>query len=185
VEQAVAHGITPKAEFGINPGSEQVRYTIERDGIISTFEKMGTKVFTNACGPCIGQWDREGAEKQEKNTIVHSFNRNFSKRADGNPNTHAFVTSPEMVAALAISGDLGFNPITDYLTNDKGEKIKLQAPHGDELPKRGFDVEDPGYQSPAEDGSHVVVSVASDSSRLQLLENFPAWDGQIFLGSNC
>ncbi len=183
VEQAVAHGITPKAEFGINPGSEQVRYTIERDGIIATFEKMGTKVFTNACGPCIGQWDREGAEKQEKNTIVHSFNRNFSKRADGNPNTHAFVTSPEMVAALAIAGDLGFNPITDYLTNDKGEKIKLNPPHGDELPKKGFDVEDPGYQAPAEDGSQVVVAVAPDSSRLQLLENFPAWDGKNIVGA--
>jgi aconitate hydratase len=183
VEQAVAHGITPKAAFGINPGSEQVRFTIERDGIIATFEKMGTKVFTNACGPCIGQWDREGAEKQEKNTIVHSFNRNFSKRADGNPNTHAFVTSPEMVAALAISGDLGFNPITDYLTNDKGAKVKLQPPHGDELPKKGFDVKDPGYQAPAEDGSHVLVAVASDSSRLQLLENFPAWDGQNILGA--
>jgi aconitate hydratase len=183
VEQAVAHGITPKAEFGINPGSEQVRYTIERDGIIATFEKMGTKVFTNACGPCIGQWDREGAEKQEKNTIVHSFNRNFSKRADGNPNTHAFVTSPEMVAALAIAGDLGFNPITDYLTNDKGEKIKLNPPHGDELPKKGFDVEDPGYQAPAEDGSQVIVAVAPDSSRLQLLENFPAWDGKNIVGA--
>jgi aconitate hydratase len=182
-EQAVAHGITPKAEFGINPGSEQVRYTVERDGIIATFEKMGTKVFTNACGPCIGQWDREGADKQEKNTIVHSFNRNFSKRADGNPNTHAFVTSPEMVAALAIAGDLGFNPITDYLTNDKGEKIKLNPPHGDELPKKGFDVKDPGYQAPAEDGSHVVVAVAADSSRLQLLENFPAWDGENIVGA--
>ncbi len=178
VEQAVAHGITPKAEFGINPGSEQVRYTIERDGIISTFEKMGTKVFTNACGPCIGQWDRDGADKQEKNTIVHSFNRNFSKRADGNPNTHAFVTSPEMVAALAIAGDLGFNPITDYLTNDKGEKIKLNPPHGDELPKKGFDVEDPGYQAPAEDGSNILIAVAPDSSRLQLLENFPTWNGK-------
>lgn len=178
VEQAVAHGITPKAEFGINPGSEQVRYTIERDGIIATFEKMGTKVFTNACGPCIGQWDREGAEKQEKNTIVHSFNRNFSKRADGNPNTHAFVTSPEMVAALAIAGDLGFNPLTDYLTNDKGEQVKLMPPKGDELPKRGFDVEDAGYQAPAEDGSGVMIAVAPDSSRLQLLENFPIWDGK-------
>ena len=178
VEQAVAHGITPKAEFGINPGSEQVRYTIERDGIIATFEKMGTKVFTNACGPCIGQWDREGAEKQEKNTIVHSFNRNFSKRADGNPNTHAFVSSPEMVAALAIAGDLGFNPLTDYLTNDKGEQVKLMPPKGDELPKRGFDVEDAGYQAPAEDGSGVVIAVAPDSSRLQLLENFPIWDGK-------
>ena len=178
VEQAVAHGITPKAEFGINPGSEQVRFTIERDGIIATFEKMGTKVFTNACGPCIGQWDREGAEKQEKNTIVHSFNRNFSKRADGNPNTHAFVTSPEMVAALAIAGDLGFNPLTDYLTNDKGEQVKLMPPKGDELPKRGFDVEDAGYQAPAEDGSDIVIAVAPDSSRLQLLENFPIWDGK-------
>lgn len=178
VEQAVAHGITPKAEFGINPGSEQVRYTIERDGIIATFEKMGTKVFTNACGPCIGQWDREGAEKQEKNTIIHSFNRNFSKRADGNPNTHAFVTSPEMVAALAIAGDLGFNPITDTLTNDKGEQVKLMPPSGDELPTKGFDVEDPGYQAPAENGSSVAVAVDPNSSRLQLLENFPAWDGQ-------
>lgn len=183
VEQAVKHGITPKAEFGINPGSEQVRYTIERDGIIATFEKMGTKVFTNACGPCIGQWDREGAEKQEKNTIVHSFNRNFSKRADGNPNTHAFVTSPEMVAALAISGRLDFNPITDTLLNDKGEEVKLVPPTGDELPTKGFDVEDPGYQAPAEDGSAVEIIVAPDSSRLQLLENFPAWDGQNILGA--
>jgi aconitate hydratase len=183
VEQAVAHGITPKAEFGINPGSEQVRYTIDRDGIIATFEKMGTKVFTNACGPCIGQWDREGAEKQEKNTIVHSFNRNFSKRADGNPNTHAFVTSPEMVAALAIAGDLGFNPLTDTLTNDKGEQVKLLPPKGDELPSKGFDVEDPGYQAPAEDGSSVVIAVSPDSSRLQLLENFPTWDGKNITGA--
>ena len=183
VEQAVAHGITPKAEFGINPGSEQVRYTIDRDGIIATFEKMGTKVFTNACGPCIGQWDREGAEKQEKNTIIHSFNRNFSKRADGNPNTHAFVTSPEMVAALAIAGDLGFNPLTDTLTNDKGEQVKLLPPHGDELPTKGFAVEDNGYQAPAEDGSSVVIAVAPDSTRLQLLENFPIWDGKNITGA--
>ncbi len=183
VEQAVANGITPKAEFGINPGSEQVRYTIERDGIIATFEKMGTKVFTNACGPCIGQWDRAGAEKQEKNTIIHSFNRNFSKRADGNPNTHAFVTSPEMVAAIAIAGDLGFNPLTDTLTNDKGEQIKLLPPQGDELPRKGFAVDDNGYQAPAEDGSGVQVAVAPDSSRLQLLENFPAWDGKNIVGA--
>jgi len=183
VEQAVKHGITPKAEFGINPGSEQVRYTIERDGIIATFEKMGTKVFTNACGPCIGQWDREGADKQEKNTIVHSFNRNFSKRADGNPNTHAFVTSPEMVAALAIAGRLDFNPITDVLINDKGEEVRLLPPQGDELPTKGFAVEDPGYQAPAEDGSGVQVLVAPDSSRLQLLEAFPAWDGQNIRGA--
>ncbi len=183
VEQAVEQGIVPKAEFGINPGSEQVRFTIERDGIIATFEKMGTKVFTNACGPCIGQWDREGAEKQEKNTIIHSFNRNFSKRADGNPNTHAFVTSPEMVAAIAIAGDLGFNPLTDTLTNAKGEQFKFQAPKGDELPKKGFAVDDNGYQAPVEDGSGVVIAVAPDSSRLQLLENFPIWDGKNIMGA--
>jgi aconitate hydratase len=183
VEQAVKNGITPKAEFGINPGSEQIRYTIERDGIIETFEKMGTKVFTNACGPCIGQWDREGADKGEKNTIVHSFNRNFSKRADGNPNTHAFVTSPEMVAALAIAGDLGFNPITDTLINDEGQEVKLLPPTGDELPTRGFDVEDPGYQAPAADGSSVEVIVSPTSSRLQLLEPFTPWNGQNITGA--
>ena len=183
VEQAVAHGISPKAEFGINPGSEQIRYTIERDGIIATFEKMGTKVFTNACGPCIGQWDREGADKEEKNTIVHSFNRNFSKRADGNPNTHAFVTSPEMVAALAISGDLSFNPITDTLLNDNGEAVKLLPPNGDELPKRGFAVDDNGFQAPAADGSGVVVAVSETSDRLQLLAPFDAWEGKNYTGA--
>jgi aconitate hydratase len=182
VEQAVANGIQPKAAFGINPGSEQVRFTAERDGILTPFEKMGTKIFTNACGPCIGQWSREGAEKQEKNTIVHSFNRNFSKRADGNPNTHAFVTSPEMVAALAIAGDLGFNPLTDTLTNAEGKEIKLSPPRGEELPSRGFDVEDNGYQAPAEDGSNIEVLVAPDSQRLQLLENFPIWDGENITG---
>jgi len=181
-KQAIEKGLTPKAEFGINPGSEQVRYTIERDGIIDIFEKIGTKVFTNACGPCIGQWDRPGAEKGIKNTIIHSFNRNFSKRADGNPNTHAFVSSPEIVAAIAIAGDLGFNPLTDTLTNDKGEQVKFDAPTGWELPPRGFDVEDSGYQAPAEDGSSVVISVADDSSRLQLLESFDAWDGQNISG---
>lgn len=181
--QAVEKGLVPKAEFGINPGSEQIRFTIERDGFIGTFEQLGTKIFTNACGPCIGQWDRAGAEKGEKNTIVHSFNRNFSKRADGNPNTHAFVTSPEMVAALAIAGDLGFNPITDTLTNDKGEQVKLDPPTGWELPPKGFAVEDAGYQAPAEDGSGVVIDVAPDSSRLQLLESFPAWDGKNLLGA--
>ena len=177
VEQAVEKGLVSKAEFGINPGSEQVRYTIARDGFIDTFEKLGTKIFTNACGPCIGQWDREGADKGEKNTIIHSFNRNFSKRADGNPNTHAFVASPEMVAALAIAGDLGFNPITDTLTNANGEQVKLNAPTGDELPKKGFAVEDAGYQAPAEDGGAIDVAVSPTSSRLQLLENFPIWDG--------
>ncbi|MFK8268845.1 aconitate hydratase [Capnocytophaga cynodegmi] len=183
VKQALELGITPKAEFGINPGSEQIRYTIERDGIIDAFEKMGTKVFTNACGPCIGQWDREGADKQEKNTIVHSFNRNFAKRADGNPNTHAFVTSPEMVAALAISGRLDFNPITDKLLNDKGEEVMFKPPFGEELPTKGFEVDDPGYQSPAADGSAVQVAVRPDSQRLQLLEPFPAWDGKNITGA--
>ena len=183
VNQAVEHGISPKAEFGINPGSEQIRYTIERDGMIAAFEKMGTKVFTNACGPCIGQWDRAGADKQEKNTIVHSFNRNFSKRADGNPNTHAFVTSPEMVAALAIAGRLDFNPLTDTLLNDNGEEVKLTAPFGDELPKRGFDVEDAGFQAPAEDGSAVQIAVNPDSDRLQLLAPFEPWDGKNISGA--
>lgn len=183
VNQAVELGISPKAEFGINPGSEQIRYTIERDGIIATFEKMGTKVFTNACGPCIGQWDRAGAEKGEKNTIVHSFNRNFSKRADGNPNTHAFVTSPEMVAALAISGRLDFNPLTDTLINDNGEEVKLSAPFGDELPKKGFAVEDAGFQAPAADGSGVQIAVSETSDRLQLLAPFQAWDGKNISGA--
>ena len=183
VNQAVELGITPKAEFGINPGSEQIRYTIERDGIIAAFEKMGTKVFTNACGPCIGQWDRAGADKQEKNTIVHSFNRNFSKRADGNPNTHAFVTSPEMVAALAISGRLDFNPITDTLVNDRGEEVKFKPPFGDELPKKGFAVDDPGFQAPAENGSNVEVIVSPTSERLQLLEPFKPWDGKNITGA--
>ena len=181
--QAVSKGLKPAAEFGINPGSELVRYTIERDGFIKTFEDLGTKIFTNACGPCIGQWSRSGADKQEKNTIVHSFNRNFSKRNDGNPNTHAFVTSPEMVAALAISGDLGFNPITDTLTNDKGEQVKLDEPTGWELPPKGFDVEDAGYLAPAEDGSSVEIEVNPDSKRLQLLAGFAPWNGKNIMGA--
>lgn len=182
-EQAIAKGLQTKAEFTITPGSEQVRYTIERDGFIGTFEKMGGKVFANACGPCIGQWTREGAEKGEKNTIVHSFNRNFSKRADGNPNTHAFVTSPELVTALAIAGKLDFNPITDTLTNTKGEQVKLDPPTGDELPQKGFAVEDAGYQAPAADGSKVVLNVAQDSNRLQLLTPFKAWNGKNIEGA--
>jgi len=181
--QAISKGLKPAAEFGINPGSELVRYTIERDGFIKTFEDLGTKIFTNACGPCIGQWSRSGADKKEKNTIVHSFNRNFSKRNDGNPNTHAFVTSPEMVAALAISGDLGFNPITDTLTNDKGEQVKLDEPTGWELPPKGFDVEDAGYLAPAEDGSSVEVKVNPDSKRLQLLAGFASWNGENIMGA--
>ncbi|MCX6209690.1 MAG: aconitase family protein, partial [Bacteroidetes bacterium] len=176
-KQAIAKGLVTKAEFGINPGSEQVRFTADRDGLIETFTDLNATIFTNACGPCIGMWDRMGAEKKEKNTIVHSFNRNFAKRADGNPNTYAFVASPEMVAAIAIAGDLSFNPITDTLTNDKGEQVKLDPPTGDELPKNGFAVEDAGYQAPVEDGSGVSVAVAPDSKRLQLLAPFIAWEG--------
>ncbi|RQP16324.1 MAG: aconitate hydratase [Parapedobacter sp.] len=175
--QAVEKGLVTKAEFGINPGSEQVRYTAERDGLLDTFTDLDATIFTNACGPCIGMWARVGAERAEKNTIVHSFNRNFAKRADGNPNTYAFVASPELVAAIAISGDLSFNPITDTLVNSKGESVKLDPPVGDELPQKGFDVEDPGYQAPAEDGSNVVVAVSPTSDRLQLLDPFPAWEG--------
>jgi aconitate hydratase len=176
-KQAKEKGLTLKSEFTITPGSELVRYTIERDGYLSVFESVGARVFANACGPCIGMWDRMGAEKQERNTIVHSFNRNFAKRADGNPNTLAFVASPEMVTALAIAGDLSFNPLTDTLINDKGEAVKLDPPAGDELPLRGFAVEDAGYQAPAEDGSSVEVKVKADSKRLQLLYPFAAWEG--------
>ena len=176
-KQAIDKGLVTKAEFGINPGSELVRYTADRDGYVKTFEDLNATIFTNACGPCIGMWDRAGADKQEKNTIVHSFNRNFAKRADGNPNTYAFVTSPEMVAAIAISGNLGFNPVTDTLINKNGEQVKLDPPTGDELPSKGFDVEDPGYQAPAADGSAVTVEVSPTSDRLQLLEPFPAWEG--------
>jgi len=183
VEDAVAKGIKPKATLGINPGSEQVRYTAERDGLIASFNKFeSTRIFTNACGPCIGQWAREGAEKQEKNSIVHSFNRNFAKRADGNPNTHAFVASPEMVAAIAISGKLDFDPTTDKLTSESGEEVMLKEPTGIELPPNGFDVEDAGYQAPAEDGSGIEVTVADDSKRLQLLTPFTPWNGQEITG---
>ncbi len=176
-KQVAEKGLKTKAEFTITPGSELVRYTIEKDGFLKIFDQIGAKVFANACGPCIGMWDRMGAEKQEKNTIVHSFNRNFAKRADGNPNTFAFVGSPELVTALAIAGDLGFNPLTDTLTNEKGEQVKLDEPTGYELPPTGFAVEDAGYQAPAEDGSKVNVAVDVNSSRLQLLAPFAAWEG--------
>jgi aconitate hydratase len=178
VDDAVSKGLKAKAILGINPGSEQVRYTADRDGFIDTFNKLdNTKIFTNACGPCIGQWDRPGASEEKKNSIVHSFNRNFKKRADGNPNTLAFVASPEMVAAIAISGKLDFNPITDTLTNENGEEVKLAEPTGSELPANGFAVEDNGYQAPAEDGSGIEVVVNPDSKRLQLLTPFAPWDG--------
>lgn len=184
VEDAVAKGVKPKAILGINPGSEQVKFTAERDGFLDSFRKFdNARIFTNACGPCIGQWDREGSEKQEKNSIIHSFNRNFAKRADGNPNTHAFVASPEMVAAVAISGRLDFNPITDTLTNENGEQVKLDEPKGTELPAKGFDVEDNGYQAPSEDGSNVQVIVDPKSDRLQLLEPFQPWDGKNIEGA--
>ncbi len=175
--QVSAKGLKSKAEFMINPGSEQIRYTIERDGFLDVFNEVGATIFTNACGPCIGMWDRVGAEKKEKNTIIHSFNRNFAKRADGNPNTYAFVASPELVAAMAISGDLTFNPLTDFLINEKGEKVKLDEPTGYELPPKGFAVEDAGYQAPATDGSAVQVLVSPTSNRLQLLDPFSAWEG--------
>ena len=182
IKTSLDKGIKPKATLGINPGSEQVRFTAERDGLMDIFRAAGAKIFTNACGPCIGQWARPGAEKEEKNSIVHSFNRNFRKRADGNPNTNAFVASPEMVAAIAISGRLDFNPMADTLTNDKGEQVKLAEPVGFELPPKGFAVDDPGYQAPAEDGSKVQVVVDPKSDRLQLLEPFPAWDGKDYSG---
>ncbi len=182
-KQASDKKLTAAAEFKITPGSELVRYTIERDGLIATFNTMGGEVYANACGPCIGMWARAGAEKQEKNTIVHSFNRNFAKRADGNPNTFAFVGSPELVTALAIAGNLGFNPLTDTLTNANGEQVKLDEPTGYELPPRGFAVEDAGYQAPAADGSGVKINVSPSSDRLQLLEPFSAWDGKNITGA--
>jgi aconitate hydratase len=181
-KQAIEKGLVTKAEFGINPGSEQVRFTADRDGLLKTFTDLNASIFTNACGPCIGMWDRVGAEKAEKNTIVHSFNRNFAKRADGNPNTYAFVASPEMVAAIAIAGDLSFNPITDTLINNKGEAVKLDPPKGDELPTKGFAVEDAGYLAPAADGSGVQVAVSPTSDRLQLLDPFAAWEGSDLKG---
>ena len=181
-KQVSEKSLKAKAEFTISPGSEQIRFTIQRDGFLDVFDQIGAKVFTNACGPCIGMWDRMGAEKKEKNTIVHSFNRNFAKRADGNPNTFAFVASPEIVTALAIAGSLTFNPLTDTLTNEKGEQVKLDAPTGDELPTRGFAVDDPGYLAPAADGSKVSVEVSPSSNRLQLLDPFAEWDGKELKG---
>ncbi|TXE05517.1 aconitate hydratase [Gelidibacter salicanalis] len=178
-KQAVDKKIVAKADFGINPGSETIRFTAERDGILKIFEDLNATIFTNACGPCIGQWDRSDLKGEEKNTIVHSFNRNFSKRADGNPNTHAFVGSPEMVAAIAISGRLDFDPMNDTLINEDGLEVKLDAPQGIELPPRGFDVEDAGYVEPVADGSNVDVSVSPTSERLQLLTPFEPIGGSV------
>jgi len=181
--QALDKGLKTRSGFTITPGSEQVRYTIERDGFIDIFEQIGGKVFANACGPCIGQWSRPGAEKGEVNTIVHSFNRNFSKRADGNPNTHAFVTSPELVTALSFGGRLDFNPLTDILINDRGEAVKLDPPTGFELPPEGFDVKDAGYQAPAEDNSSIEVVIDPASNRLEKLAPFAPWDGHNITGA--
>ncbi len=170
--QAVAKNLKTKSEFTVTPGSEQIRYTIDRDGLLSDFEKMGAVVLANACGPCIGQWARHNTDPSKKNSIITSFNRNFSKRNDGNPNTHAFVASPELVTALAIAGSLSFNPITDTLVNEKGEQVKLDPPTGYELPPAGFDVKDAGYQAPASDGKNIEVSIRPDSKRLQVLKPF-------------
>ena len=177
-KQALENNIKIKSKLGINPGSEQVRYTAERDGIIDLFEKLESKIFTNACGPCIGQWNREGEDNNERNSIIHSFNRNFAKRADGNPNTHAFVTSPEMVMAVALSGRLDFNPLSDTLINEEGEEIILNPPEGDELPLNGFDCEDNGYIEPPMDGTNIEVIINPDSQRLQVLEPFEPWNGK-------
>ena len=181
-KQAIQKSIKVNSDFIITPGSEQVRYTAERDGILNVFESMGGTVMANACGPCIGQWARHGADKQEKNSIMTSFNRNFAKRTDGNPNTHGFVASPEIVTAFSIAGTLYFNPITDSIMNEKGEKVMLDEPVGDEMPRNGFSVENNGYQAPALDGSQLEVKVSITSERLQLLEPFASWDGKDFTG---
>ncbi len=175
--QAAAHGLRAKSEFIITPGSEKIRDTITRDGQLDAFIKIGGVVLANACGPCIGQWKRHGSEEAQKNSIITSFNRNFAKRNDGNPNTHAFVASPELVTAFTIAGTLSFNPMTDTLINDKGEAITLAPPHGDELPKNGFTTSMDGFKAPAKNGESVSIKVAPDSKRLLLLENFPAWEG--------
>jgi aconitate hydratase len=174
--QALNKNLEVKSEFKITPGSEMIRYTIERDGLINIFENIGGTVLANACGPCIGQWARHEADKNRKNSIITSFNRNFAKRNDGNPNTHAFVASPEIVTAFAIAGDLNFNPTTDYLVNQEGKKVKLDEPLGVEMPDKGFDVKDRGYIPPAKDGSKTEVKVNAYSERLQLLSPFPAWN---------
>ena len=181
-KQATDKHLKTKAEFTITPGSELVRYTVERDGYLGTFEDMGGVVLANACGPCIGQWARHTNDPTRKNSIITSFNRNFAKRQDGNPNTHAFVASPEIVTAFAIAGDLTFNPLTDYLTNDQGEQVKFDEPQGIEMPIKGYAVEDAGYQAPAEDGSAVEVKVSPTSARLQLLDPFSAWEGTDITG---
>ena len=181
-QQALDKKLKVRAEYTVTPGSEMVRYTAERDGLLQTFQQIGGVVLANACGPCIGQWARHSKDPNRKNSIITSFNRNFAKRNDGNPNTHAFVASPEIVTAFAIAGDLTFNPLTDVLLNEEGKEIKLEEPKGIELPLQGFAVEDAGYQAPAQDGSHVQVVVKPDSDRLQLLQPFNPWEGTNLFG---
>ncbi len=181
-QAALDHGLKAKSEFTITPGSELVRYTVERDGQLDVFEKIGGVVLANACGPCIGQWARHSDDPDKKNSIITSFNRNFSKRNDGNPNTHSFVASPEIVTAMAIAGDMKFNPMRDTLVNDKGEKVRLPEPKGEELPSKGFDVEDAGFIAPAKDGSNIQVSVNPSSKRIQILTPFKAWEGSDLTG---
>jgi len=180
--QAIEKKLKTSAEFTITPGSEQVRFTIEKDGFLKTFEQIGGVVLANACGPCIGQWARHIDDPNRKNSIITSFNRNFAKRNDGLASTHAFVASPEIVTAFAIAGDLTFNPLKDKLKNEKGEDVMLDEPTGVELPPNGFSVDDPGYQAPAKDGKNVQVAVKPDSQRLQLLEPFAAWEGRDLKG---
>ena len=180
--QANNKNITVKSDFTITPGSEQVRFTVERDGILDDFSKIGGTVLANACGPCIGQWDRDGAEKNKKNSIITSFNRNFAKRADGNPNTHGFVASPEIVTAMSIAGSLEFNPLKDGIINNNGEEVFLDEPDGTELPAKGFDVEDNGFLDPSDFVSeNVKIEISKNSKRLQILEPFAKWDGKNFL----
>ncbi len=178
IQQALSKGLEPKAPLLINPGSEQVRYTAERDGLMDIFKQFGAVIMTNACGPCIGMWDRPGAKSQEKNTIVHSFNRNFAKRADGNPNTHAFVSSPQMAVMAALSGTLLFDPERDTLLNLEGQEVRLEAPQSMELPPNGFEVKEPGYVAPSSNPDSIAVVVSETSDRLQLLKAFPAWDNK-------
>ncbi|MFH0756512.1 MAG: aconitate hydratase [Bacteroidota bacterium] len=181
-KQAKEKKLKVSSEFTVTPGSELVRYTIERDGLINTFEEIGGVVLANACGPCIGQWARHNAEKQEKNSIITSFNRNFAKRNDGNPNTYSFVASPEIVTAMAVAGNLTFNPLADTLVNESGEQVRLDEPEGLELPVKGFAVEDNGFLAPAEDGSDIEVKVDPESERLQILTPFSPWDGKDLTG---
>ncbi|MBT7605436.1 MAG: aconitate hydratase, partial [Kordiimonadaceae bacterium] len=182
-KQAENKNISVKSDFTVTPGSEQVRYTVERDGYLDAFIKIGGTVLANACGPCIGQWDRKGADKNEKNSIITSFNRNFAKRADGNPNTHGFVASPEIVTAMAIAGNLNFNPLKDSLLSDDGVEVFLEEPFGEELPAAGFDVEENGFLDPSGfDGDNIEINIDQNSKRLQLLQPFEPWNGKNIKG---